>query len=193
MKIAAAAAIVPFLAAFTNAVPTPQGAPSTPPHRISYNGTTLYPYATSTYAVWSGAVTYGTTYGLIQKTQKTSDITTLATFDFPASTAGKKCAFNFRLSNSATVTGTGQADVFTTLDNPKGSTTDWPQGNQRDNHVARIQAVKGGEATLVMGFGHEGPFDCPAGHRYTAELVPTGDYDEIRWDVYTEGPEIVVY
>ncbi|KAH0556622.1 hypothetical protein GP486_005542 [Trichoglossum hirsutum] len=191
MKFATAAALVPFLAAFTSAVPTPQNSP--PPHRDSNNGTIIYPYATSTYAVWSGAINYGTNYGLVQKTQTSSDISTLVTFDFPASTAGRKCAFNFRLTNSATVTGTGQADVFTSLDNPKGSTTDWPQGNLRDQNAGRIQAVKGGPATLVMAFGNQGPFDCPAGHRYTGELVPTGDYDEIRWDVYTEGPEIIVY
>ncbi|KAI9764685.1 MAG: hypothetical protein M1839_005785 [Geoglossum umbratile] len=187
MKTAVVASILSCLA-LTSAAPT---ARSTPPYRPSTNYT-LYPYATSTYAVWSGAITYGTNYGLVQKTQTSSDITTLVTFDFPAWTAGKKCSFGFRLGNTATVTGTGQADVFTSLDNPHGSTTDWPQGNQRDQHLGRIQAVKGGSAVTVMDFGNNTPFDCPAGHRITGELVPTGDYDEIRWDVYTEGPELTV-
>ncbi|KAI9774071.1 MAG: hypothetical protein M1840_005164 [Geoglossum simile] len=189
MKTAIAASVLSLLALTSSAAPTPD---TTPPYRASTNSI-LYPYATSLYSVWSGAITYGSAYGLVQKTQTSSDITTLVTFDIPAWAAGKKCAFNFRLSSSATVTGTGQADVFSSLDNPHGSTTDWPQGNLRDQHLGRFQAVVGGEATVVMEFGGQNSFDCPAGHRITGELVPTGDLDEIRWDVYTEGPELSVY
>jgi Ubiquitin 3 binding protein But2 C-terminal domain len=186
MKTAFAASLLSLLALSS-------AAPTTPPARTSSNSSIIYPFATSLYAVWTGAITYGSTYGLIQKTQTSSDISTLVTFSFPASTQGKNCAFNFILSNTATVTGTGQADVFTTLANPTGSTSSWPPGNQRDLDLGRIQAVIGGPATSVMDFTGQNPIPCPAGQTITLELVPTGDLDMIKWDVLSEGPEVDVY
>jgi hypothetical protein len=189
----AIAALASLLASVSLAAPAAQIPRGAPPSRADINGTTIYPFATSTYAVWTGAITYGTSNGLVQKTQTSSDISTLVTFEYPSWTAGKQCTFGFSLSSSATVTGTGQADVFSSLENPTGSTTGWPPGNMRNNDLFRFQAVVGGQATLVVQYGGAaGPFSCPSGQTLTYEIVPTGDLDEIQWNVDIEGPEIDV-
>ncbi|KAH0545411.1 hypothetical protein FGG08_000552 [Glutinoglossum americanum] len=162
------------------------------------DGSLLYPYATSQYSVSSGALDYGTPNGLVFKDQVTSDISTLITFNFPAWTEGRQCEFSFHLRSHeeggwATVSGTGEMDIFTTKGNPTRDTTDWPRESTRDGDLARIKAVIGGPAEVVMAFVDKSTFPCPAGKILTAEMVPTGDSDHVEWDVYTEGPQIRVY
>ena len=174
----AASALLSFFA-LASAAPTPngQGMQMGPPRRSSSGSTVIYPMMTSTYKTWSGDTTDGTTFGLVQcESGRSSPIATYMTFDIPPETASKRCQFNFRLSNSATVTGTGQAEVFTWLDSLNYKDGTW---------AGHIQAATGAVVSLA-------PIDCPAGHKYTVRLAQTAEDDLIKWDVYTEGPEIVV-
>ena len=152
----------------------------------------IYPDVTSQYKVWAGAVDRYTERGRISKDGTTTDITTLLTFSFPAESAGKTCSFHFDLSDDTTakVSGTGQFDVFTSLAPADYSTSSWPPGNLRDQHIGRMTAKAGGEATWVAGFPTFGQgFPCPAGEAYGGELVGVGDNDLIDW-LSTSGPYI---
>ena len=152
----------------------------------------LRPSVTSQYEVSTGAVTRFTPNGIISKDGKTSDITMLLTFDFPAASAGKMCSFHFDLDRATSeVAGTGQFDVFTSLAPAQMDTTSWPSGNLRDQHIGRMQAVAGGAATWVEGFPTFGQsFLCPAGQTYGGELVGVSDFDYIQWLARTDGPYI---
>lgn len=154
---------------------------------------TIRPTITSQYDVWTGAVRYSTQNGKIFKSGRTTDVTTLLTFDFPAASAGKTCSFHFDLSSDPTakVSGTAQFDVFTSLAPAAYSTTTWPSGNLRDQHFGRMTARLNGEATWVDGFSTLGKsFPCPAGQTYGGELVGTGDVDYIEWLAANSGPHI---
>lgn len=136
----------------------------------------------STTEVWTGAVHYNTTNGKIFKNGKTTDITTLLTFTVPAATAGLMCEFHFYLDPTANVSGTGTFDVFSSLAPATHSTTTWPNGNLRDTYGGRLKVSKPGDAVFLAGYGNEGQlFPCPASATYGAELVPTGDADDIGW------------
>jgi len=154
----------------------------------------IRPTVISQYSVWSGAVSYNTPTGLIFKSGRTSDITTLATFSIPWSTAGKTCELVFSLLNNYPPTGTAQFDVYTSLAPADHSTTDWPSGNLRDHYAGRLKAVANGNAVNVEGLppvAGEG-FPCPAGQLLAGELVGAGDQVQVKWDAATEGPYIVV-
>jgi Ubiquitin 3 binding protein But2 C-terminal domain len=139
------------------------------------------PSVRSQYEVWTGAIHYKTAAGKIFKNGITTDITTLVTFNFPPESVGKTCEFHFYLSTTSTVTGSGLFDVFTSLAPATGDTTSWPPGNQRNNHVGRLSAVLGGEATFVSGFPNTIlSFPCPAG-TWAAEFVGVYDSDDIEW------------
>lgn len=167
--------------AFTSAAPVAQsgsgnnGSPFGQPNVIR-------PVARSQYDVWTGAVHYNTTNGKIFKNGKTTDVTTLLTFNFPAATNGQLCEFHFYLDSTATVSGTGTFDVFSSLAPATQSTTGWPNGNLRDQYGGRMQANKPGEAVFLAGYGTDAQlFDCPSSNGYGVELVPTGDVDDIEW------------
>jgi hypothetical protein len=175
------------IVSLTSALPTNTSYPTTEGSNI------IRPTVTSQYAVWTGAVRYKTQNGNIFKDGRTTDITTLLTFDFPPASAGKTCSFHFNLSSDpkAKVSGTGQFDVFTSLAPAAYSTTSWPSGNLRDNHFGRMTAHLSGEATWVDGFSTSGKsFPCPAGRTYGGELVGTGDADRIEWLAANAGPYI---
>ena len=153
---------------------------------------TIRPGVVSQYEVWTGAMTRNTN-GKIFKDGKTTDITTLLTFSFPVDSAGKMCSFHFDLSSdtSATVSSTGQFDVFVSLAPTTKDTMSWPSGNLRNKHLGRMQAKVGGEATWVDGFPTFGQsFLCPAGQTYGGELVGVGDVDWIEWLAGSSGPYI---
>lgn len=176
------------IATLTTLLATTLAAPIEP-----YNGAqSIHPTTLSQYSVWTGATNYATAWGRIFKSGHESDVTTLVTFDFPAWTAGHKCELAFSLDSSATVTGSGQFDVFTSLAPATGSTTTWPSGNLRDQYLGRAQAVNGGYATAVDGYGSNGVFDCPAGRRMAGELVGVNDVVEIKWNGGVAGPYIIV-
>jgi hypothetical protein len=156
--------------------------------------TIIRPSALSQYDVWTGAVHYGTSRGKIFKNGQTTDVTTLLTFDFPAVPAGRLCEFHFYLDSTATVSGTGTFDVFSSIKPATTSTTSWPNGNLRDQYGGRMQANKPGEAVFLSGYGNKAQlFDCPSNSVYGVELVPTGDVDDIEWDGAVAGAYICVH
>ncbi|KAI9775591.1 MAG: hypothetical protein M1839_000992 [Geoglossum umbratile] len=178
MKTAIAAALLSVLA-LASAAPAPNGRdqPIGPPHRTSSDSSIIYPMMTSTYESWSDHVNDGVAAGLVRNNHGISTpVSTYMTFDVPASAASKRCQFNLRLSDTATVTGTGTAGVLTWLDSLSHRPGTWG---------GWIHAVRGDVASLP-------PIDCPAGHKYSVELTAYGDENEIKWNVYSEGPEIVI-
>jgi len=158
--------------------------------------TQIRPQVISTYQVWSGARQYAAPKGIISKPNgQSTDITTLATFVFDGTTAGKTCSVGFSLGSgtSSWVSGTASFDIFTSLEPAAPySTTSWPSGNLRDQYVGRMKAVKGGEATYATDIVSEKTFPCPYNTKVGGELVGTGDFDYITWDPATEGPYISV-
>ncbi|RYN15444.1 hypothetical protein AA0113_g12495 [Alternaria arborescens] len=173
-----------------NSCPTP---PVNTPCGNPTGSNIIKPRVNSLYEVWTGAVRHNTTNGKIFKDGKTTDITTLLTFDFPPESEGKTCSFHFNLASDASVkvSGTGQLDVFTSLTPATGSTSSWPSGNLRDQHLGRMTAQRGGAATWVSGFPTLGQgFPCPAGKTYGGELVGVGDADFIEWLAGTSGASI---
>jgi Ubiquitin 3 binding protein But2 C-terminal domain len=179
------AAIAAAILGFTNALPTPQST-------IPTGSNILVPTAISQYTVWTGAVNFNTGAGKIFKNGIVSDVTTLVTFDIPASAAGSTCVFHFALDPSATLSGSEQFDVFTSLATATTSTTTWPSGNLRDQYVGRMTAVLNGEATWTPGFPNVPSFPCPAGQLLAGELVGTGDVDDIEWLQSVAGPYIEI-
>jgi hypothetical protein len=174
LTAAAALAII----GFTSALPSPS------PQSVPSGADIIKPTTRSQYEVWTGAVHYNLQNGKIFKDGRTTDITTLLTFDFPSSTAGKTCSFHFVLASEAAskLSGSAQFDVFTSIAPASHDTTTWPNGNLRDQHIGRMQAFLSGEATWVNGFPTTGKsFPCPAGQTLGGELVGTGDVDDIEW------------
>jgi hypothetical protein len=173
------AAIFAAIIGYTLAAPTP-----TPSGESTINHKTL-----SLYTVWTGAIEYGAHWGNIFKDGRSSDVTTLLTFDIPADTQGKTCSFHLSLDSSSAVQGTGQFDVFTSLAPVTQSTTTWPSGSVRDQYFGRMQAYDYQEATYVEGFPNKAHnFPCPYGQLLAIELVGTGDIDLIEWNGPTIGP-----
>lgn len=154
---------------------------------------TIKPCVTSQYDVWTGAVRRDEKKGKIFKDGRTTDITTLLTFNFPQESKDKTCTFHFDLSSdpAAEVSGSGQFDVYMSLAPATKSSTEWPSGNLRDQYIGRMAAKPRGAAiwssgALVLGQG----FPCPAGETYGAELVGVGDADRVEWLAGTAGPYI---
>ena len=155
----------------------------------------IYPTTTSQYNVWTGAVTYNTQQGLIHKSNgQSADITTLVTFDFPSTLAGRTCAFIFELDDTATLSGSKRAQVFTSLAPAYATTTTWPHGNLRDQHLGDLLFNKPGRATVEATYGDANlnGFPCPAGQTIGGELVGRWDEVKVRWDVNLAGPRIKV-
>jgi hypothetical protein len=152
--------------------------------QVPTTGKVITPSILSQYYVSTGQIVYNTKFALVQKTGTTSDITTLFTLKFPAAATGKTGTFHFALDNSAIVTGSGQIDVFTSLNPAISSTTSWPPGNQRNNQVGRIQVVKGGTATWVFG---SATFTIPAAGTYVYELVGVNSIDLISFSGTNNG------
>jgi hypothetical protein len=142
----------------------------------------VLPTTISQYTVSTGAINFNTPNGVIFKNNgQSSDITTLITFNFPLEAQGKTCSFHFFLNPSAAVSGSGLFDVFTSLAPATHSTTGFPPGNQRNQQVARMQAVLPGEATYDPNIPHPiQSFPCPSGI-WPIELVGVFDVDNIQW------------
>jgi len=153
------------------------------------NGHTLKPSALSLYNVGKGAIRFNVDHGKIYKadTNGGQDITTLVTFDFPADSNGKTCYFSFELDNTATLTGSGLFDIYTSLKPAAFDTTTWGPGNQRNQNLGRMKAALSSQATWVAQFLH--PFPCPSG-KQGYELVGVYDNDNIEWNNAVAGPRI---
>lgn len=161
----------------------------TNPVPIPSNGQTIKPSFLSLYNVGTGAIDFDVANGKIFKadTDGGKDITTLVTFDFPAASNGKTCYFSFDLDTTATLTGSGLFDVFTSLQPATADTTSWGPGNQRNQNVGRMKAAVGAQATWVAQFLH--PFPCPTGTQ-GYELVGVYDNDDLEWSKALAGPTI---
>jgi hypothetical protein len=152
----------------------------------------IRPTSTSLYDVWTGAVHHDESNGKVFKDGRTTDITTLLTFEFPSESKRKTCTFHFSSSDAtAKVSGTGQFDIFISLAPVTHDTTTWPSGNLRDQHIGRMTAKPDGAATWAAGFPVFGQsFPCPGGMTYGGEMVGAGDTDRVEWLVGTSGPYI---
>lgn len=201
MKLTAAILSLLSLSAFTLAAPfpapegeetstpaVPEAAAPTeallslpPPPSCGGGGTgpgtpgSVRPLAVSTYSVWSGRIQYATSRYRIFKNQISSDLTTLLTFNIPATAAGKKCTFNFRIPNTGTFTGSSSIDLFKSFQPATASASSWPPGNSRDQHYGRLQGIRNVISPYLAGYPTTGKsFNCPTGLT-GFELVGTGD------------------
>jgi hypothetical protein len=156
-----------------------------------YNTTVTTDYFTPSaryhYHVNNGAIDCGVTTGLVSKADANQgrDITTLLTFTYPPAAVGKKCRLAFYLDSTATVTGSGKLDVFSSLQPAPGCTTGWSPGNQRNVNLGRWSVLKNAFATWDATYGAylTTPTDCkPAGTQEGFELVGVYDNDYISWN-----------
>jgi hypothetical protein len=154
-----------------------------PRPQIPATGSFLLPAAVSQYDVWTGAIRYASGAGKIFKNGKTTDTTTLLTFNGTAASAGQTCAFHLYLASTSTLTGAANFDVFSSLKPATKSASSWPPGNQRNNHLGRMKAALGAEATVLAGYPTAvSGFPCPAaGVAAGFEFVPTDDVTDIEW------------
>jgi hypothetical protein len=152
---------------------------------------TILPTTTSQYNVWTGAISKGTAYGKVFKNGRQADITTLVTFDFPASIPkGSMCTLGFYLDAGATLSGSQRAQIFTSLKPVAASTSSWPPGNLRDQHIGDFKFVKPGNAVVEATYGGKNPFPCPIGQTIAGEVVGRWDEVHVEWDVTKAGPRI---
>jgi len=164
------------------------------PATIKTRDNVIRPSVTSNYNVWTGAVTYNTGAGVVHKSYKDADITTLVTFDFPASTQGKQCELIFDLDATATASGSQRVQVFSSLKPATGSTTTWPSGNLRDQQLGSLYfpAPPSTGVWEETGTTSSGKFPCPAGQTLAGEIVGRWDQVDIKWNAAVSGPKIVV-
>ncbi|KIX94323.1 uncharacterized protein Z520_10033 [Fonsecaea multimorphosa CBS 102226] len=195
---------------------------STPPHPTTtgswsgspYNGpsssnqnqpiATILPDFTSQYTVSTGAVDFHTSEGLVWRTpyNNGNDITTLVTFELDAMYSGNQCQLVFDLGSDGTsfVSGTGKAQLFTSLAPATADSESWPSGNLRNQALGTIDVNAYGRATWEAGSGPgatvQGKFPCSmiAGMIYGGEIAPVGDEDVITWTAgQADGPKILVF
>jgi hypothetical protein len=151
--------------------------------QIPATGNILLPTVVSQYDVWTGAIRYATGAGKIFKNGKTTDTTTLLTFNGTSATAGRTCAFQLYLASTSTLTGAANFDVFSSLKPATKSASTWPPGNQRNIQLGRLKAALGAQATVLAGYPTAvSGFACPAaGVAAGFEFVPTDDVTDIEW------------
>lgn len=109
----------------------------------------ITPSVISQYSVSTGAIDYSTDTGLVGKTGDGKDITTLITFSIPSGLTDKTCSLHFTLDPNdpnTTVEGSGKIDVHSSLKPaPPYDVSAWgPPGNQRNQHLGRLQVIDGG-------------------------------------------------
>jgi hypothetical protein len=168
-------AIVAGLVSLSAAAPSPQ---------VPNRGKNVTPFVYSQYYVSTGDIVYDTDRTLVRKTGVDSDITTLLTVYFPPAAAGKTGTFHFALDDSAFVTGSGQIDIFTSLNPATSSTLSWPPGSQRNTQVGRIQVVVDDTATWIFG---SATFTIPEAGTYGYELVGVNDADLVSFSGSNNG------
>jgi hypothetical protein len=141
----------------------------------------------SIYYVSTGAITYNVPTGIVAKTPN-GEITTLVTFENTSLDLPSTCRLRFYLDNANTVLdGTKQVNVFSSRQPaPKGGSTGWGPGNQRDQDIGRFLLYKGGNGDLVQGTES---FPCPkkGAGPVGFEVVPVGDVDRVEWSAALSG------
>jgi hypothetical protein len=176
------------LAASALAAPAPLEARQSGPNYIT-------PSAISTYDVGTGAIQCAPAGGLVAKSPSNNghDTTTLVTFTYPPTPAGKKCAIQFYLDPAAAASGSRKIDVFTSLAPAPGCTAGWGPGNQRDRQLGRWSVAPDSWATWEWTSGEylTGPTECkPAGTVEAFELVGVYDSDYVSWNPAVAGLRI---
>lgn len=160
----------------------------------TYPSGRINPITLSQYTVWTGAIDYDVQTGKVFKDGRSSDITTLVTFDIAKALSGKTCQLHFDLPRDAHVSGSGKFDVFTSQAPATQDTESWPPGNLRDEYVGRFLAVKGGDAEPgADGITTITTFPCPGGQYLAGEIVGVGDVDYITWSKASNGPYLTYY
>jgi len=157
---------------------------------------TVLPKVTSSYHGDNGAVNYNVDQVTVSRHPWNNgrDTSALVTFEIPSEYASKQCQFIFDMSASSSwASGPKQADIFTSVAPATKSTTSWPQGNLRDNHLGRLQVNVGGYSTIQAGPYGKFPCSIAAGQVFGGEVVPVGDDVEISWVAGVNGPKIIVY
>jgi hypothetical protein len=121
--------------------PTPSPCPPMP--------NVICPKALPHYDIWTGAVRCRASHGKIFKDSRTTDVSTLLTFDFPCESQGIICRFEVDLAAeaSAIVSGSAQFDVFTSQAPATRNASTWLSGNLEDHSISRMTATAGAPAT----------------------------------------------
>jgi hypothetical protein len=122
------------------------------------------------------------------------DQTALFTFRYPPWTAGKQCRIVFDLDTLTSVQGSGQLDLFSSNAPAPGCRPGWGFGNQRNEHLGRLQAKTNAPVTYIAKYGGlTNPGPCPApGTLEAYELVGVGDNDNVTWRPARAGLKILV-
>ncbi|EXJ75513.1 uncharacterized protein A1O5_00019 [Cladophialophora psammophila CBS 110553] len=165
---------------------------------------TILPDFTSQFTVSSGAINFHTSRGLVSRTHSSNgnDVTTLVTFELDEKYGGNQCQVVFDLGPDpiSYVTGTGKAQLLTSLAPATADSESWPSGNLRNQYLGTIDVNAYGRASWEVGSGPgatvEGRFPCSliAGHIYGGEIVPVGDEVTISWAATQgDGPKILVF
>jgi hypothetical protein len=183
--------------------PVTPPAASTPAPPQTQPIASVLPDFTSQYTSSTGAIDFHTTRGLVSRFPQNggADVTTLVTFELSEQYANNQCqlVFDFGSDASSSVSGTGKAQLFTSLAPADQDSSTWPSGNLRNQNLGTIQVNAYGRAVWEAGSGPgatvDGKFPCSAiaGKIYGGEVVPVGDDDEISWVVGVNGPKIIVY
>jgi len=188
-----------------NLIPSaPASSPASSPSAQTQPIASILPDFTSQYTASTGAIDFHTSRGLVSRFPQNGgkDITTLVTFELPEQYANHQCqlVFDFGSDSSSSVTGTGKAQLFTSLAPADQDTSTWPSGNLRNQDLGTIQVNAYGRATWEAGSGPgasvEGRFPCSAiaGKIYGGEVVPVGDAESISWAAGRgDGPKILVW
>jgi len=201
LSVAVVATAAPLITRQSNAY-TSNGASSGQPQAQPI--ATVLPDFTSQYTASTGALDFHTTRGLVSRFPQNGgkDVTTLVTFELSSQYSNNQCQFVFDMGNDSTgyVTGTGKAQLFTSLAPADQDTSTWPNGNLRNQNLGTINANAYGRATWDAGSGPgasvDGKFPCSeiAGYIYGGEVVPVGDADTISWVAGSgDGPKILVW
>lgn len=196
--------VVPNLIPSTPMSPPATSSPASAPSYQTQPIDTILPDFTSQYTASTGAIDFHTTRGLVSRFPQNggADITTLVTFELPEQYANNQCqlVFDFGSDSSSSVSGTGKAQLFTSLAPADKDTSTWPSGNLRNQNLGTIQVNAYGRATWEAGSGPgasaDGKFPCSAiaGKIYGGEVVPVGDVDTISWAAgLGDGPKILVW
>lgn len=163
---------------------------------------TVFPDFTSQYNSKTGAVDFHTASGLVSRSSNNggADITTLVTFTLGMEYQSNTCQLVFDLDGpSSSVSGSSQAQIFTSLAPAYADSESWPSGNLRNQNLGAIDVVAHGRATWQAGSGpgatSNGYFPCSAitGQIYGGEIAPQGDNVEISWPAGQDGVKIMVW
>ena len=187
---------VAALAGTTLAAPTPDRGQGPQPFNAANPRDVIFPQVTSQYNVGTGAVTFNTGIGLVDKSTSDhgKDTTTLVSFSVPPYPPEFTCELVFDLAVGREVSGSASAQAFISLAPATATTFDWPQGSQRDRQVGTLTVAAGQRATWDLpNSTRQFPCSQAVGRLYGGELVPTGDNDHISWVPGVDGPKIVVY